>query len=217
MRKSFFILLAIARHGGLSRFVSFSTVELAAELGVSQQSASRLLRDCEKQEYVTKSSGPAGTKVLLTDKGTGVLKAVYRELALALFPSSKKRLLEGVVASGFGEGKYYLSQEGYRKQLLDKFGFEAFKGTLNVKVDPALLESFLAGLPVETLAGFETPERSFGHARCYRVSVRNQPCVLVIPSRGRRPDGVVELVAGFSFRKKLGFADGGKIIIEASG
>ncbi len=217
MRKSFFILLAIARHGGLSRSVSFSTVELAAELGVSQQSASRLLRDCERQEYVSKSSGPAGTKVQLTEKGAGVLKAVYRELALSLFPSQKKRSLGGVVVSGFGEGKYYMSQEGYRKQLLDKFGFEAFKGTLNVNADSAELESFLAGLPEETLSGFETQERSFGHARCYRVSVRNQPCVLVLPSRGKRPDGVVELVASFSFRKKLGFVDNGKITIEATG
>lgn len=217
MRKNFFILLAIARHGGLSRFVSFSTVELAAELGVSQQSASRLLRECEKRQYVTKQSGPAGTKVMLTDTGIAVLKAVFRELSLALSPAAAKRSLEAVVTSGYGEGKYYMAQDGYRRQFLDRFGFEAFKGTLNVKADPAALETFLAGLKQEVVKGFETADRSFGDAYCYRVSVRGSPAVIVVPSRGKRPPGVVELVAGYSFRKKFGFVDGGKISIEAVG
>src|SRR5918912_644876 len=41
---------------------------------------------------------------------------------------------KGTIVSGMGEGAYYMSLAGYKKQFKEKLGYEPYPGTLHVKL-----------------------------------------------------------------------------------
>ena len=49
--------------------------------------------------------------------------------------------MEGIVTSGLGEGYFFMSMEHYKKEIKEKLGFEAYPGTLNLKIDEEQIDS----------------------------------------------------------------------------
>ena len=81
--------------------------------------------------WIKRTITPDGCLTKITNQGVAELKKLYSELRLIFesdYPPSIT--LEGVLFSGLGEGAYYVTKEGYRKQFMEKLGFDPYPGTL---------------------------------------------------------------------------------------
>lgn len=217
--KHFFALYKLAEIGASRRTVKVSTEYLAEKLGLSQQTASRYLIQLDKMGLIRRTITPEGCLIKLTDAGTNELKRLYSSLQAifeAKYPPSVT--LEGVLFSGLGEGAYYITKEGYRKQFIEKLGFDPYPGTLNLKLTTDYDVKTLAELtkyPAIELEGFKNETRSFGPVKCYPVIINNKvKGAVVFAMRTHYDASVVEIVAPAFLRGNLKLKDGNKVKIE---
>ncbi len=122
--------------------------------------------------------------------------------------------IEGTVVPGLGEGKYYLLQKKYNKQFKKKLGYEPFPGTLNIELNEKELGKMkllkeMEGINIE---GFETNERTFGKARCFKGNIEGKEIAVILPERSHHPN-VIEIISPINLRKELGLKDGERISI----
>ena len=188
-----------------------STGELAGLMGVSQQSASRRLRLLEGLGLVVRRGGAGGSVVRVTGEGLGRLEEVFFRLREGLEGGAGELVFEGAVFSGMFQGRYYISQTGYRDQIRELLGFDPFPGTLNVRLVGDYLESrrVLEGWPAVVLEGFRVEDRAFGGARCYRVVVGGVvEGALIVADRTGYDLSVMEVIAPVGLREALGLEDG---------
>lgn len=217
--KLLFILYKLAQLGASSRTVKVSTEYLAEKVGSSQQTASRHLITLEKMGWIIRTITPEGCLTKITSEGVAELKKLYSELRLIFeseYPPSIT--LEGVLFSGLGEGAYYVKKEGYRKQFMEKLGFDPYPGTLNIKLttdyDLKVL-SELETYPAVVLEGFKDEFRTFGPVKCYPAIINNKAKGAVIYAMRRHyGSSVLEIVAPSYLRRQLNLKDGNKIKIE---
>ena len=217
--KLFFTLYKLAELGATSRTVKVSTDYLAEKIGASQQTASRHLINLEKMGWIKRTITPDGCLMKITAQGVSELKKLYSELRLIFeseYPPSIT--LEGVLFSGLGEGAYYVTKEGYRKQFMEKLGFDPYPGTLNIKLitdyDINSL-SELEAYPAVELEGFEDESRTFGPVKCYPAIINNKVKGAVIYAmRSHYGSSVLEIVSPMFLRNSLKLKDGNKVKVE---
>jgi len=111
--------------------------------------------------------------------------------------------MRGKIASGLGQGQYFISREGYSRQFLQHLGFVPFPGTLNVLLD----EPFPAEQQAIKIEGFLEEGRSFGECKCYRIKLNGIDAAVVRPERSRYPAELIEVIAPLKLRA-LGLEDG---------
>ena len=217
--KHFFALYKLAEMGASRRTVKVSTEYLAEKLGLSQQTASRYLIQLDKIGLIKRTITPEGCLIKLTDAGTNELKRLYSSLHAifeAAYPPSIT--LEGVLFSGLGEGAYYIAKDGYRKQFIEKIGFDPYPGTLNLKLTTDYDIKTLAELekyPALEFEGFKNETRSFGPVKCYPTMINNKvKGAAVFAMRTHYDTSVLEIVAPVFIRSKLKLKDGNKVKVE---
>lgn len=203
------LLLHIAKKGGLFGSLKSSTLKISKELSISQQSISRKLREMENKGLIQRLASPNGLTVSLDGKGREFLQQRYKELSNIY--GTKKIGIFGAVETGIEEGSYYVSQKQYQEQFKEKIGFNAFPGTLNLRVDKEKLAQFLANKEVVEIKGFNTKTRSFGALTCYKVRVNQIKGAIVKPERARHPEDIVEIIASVNLRDSLKLDDGHEI------
>lgn len=201
-------LKELALLGAVHEHVSVSTAQLGRLLGVSQQAASARVLKLLDQGFVSRTLGGRSQQLKLTDRGMEVLRAEYTAYR-QIFEMESQVHFRGRVERGLGEGFYYMSQEGYRRQFRKKLDFDPYPGTLNLKLEgrqAAKLEILrkAEGIPIE---GFTDKGRTFGGASCFPASAGNVDCVAIVPVRSHYQD-VLELIAPVQLRKELGLRDG---------
>jgi riboflavin kinase len=204
---------------GASRTVKTSTLEVARELEVSQQTASRHLIELDKAGYITKQASREGLEVRLTNRGMEELRKVYVALKTVMETSQGVTIIEGVVFSGFGEGAYYVRQEEYRRQFEEKIGFKPYLGTLNLKLTFSNItkKRELEAYPPILIKGFETKERVFGDVRCYPTNINDQIAgAVILINRTHYDESVIEVIAPVHLRSKLNLMDGSKVTLKFS-
>lgn len=214
----FRILLTLAEQGAYIAPIQMSTTDIAAKIATSQQTASRYLAQLEKEGHIEREMIARGEMIRLTQKGRDELKKVYDTLRGVIEPASKSFVLEGSVVTGMGEGAYYLSQRGYRRQIVKMLGFDPFPGTLNLKIRSSLetetkgqLENY-SGLVVE---GFANGSRTFGSLKCFRALINNRVNGAVIfIERGHHDRTILEVIAPMDLRRELGLRDGDKVRVR---
>ena len=217
--KLFFILYKLAELGAASRTIKLSTEYLAEKIGASQQTASRYLINLEKIGWIKKNIIPEGCLLKILPQGIVELKKIYSELRLIFeseYPPSIT--LEGILFSGMGEGAYYVTKEGYRKQFLEKLGFDPYPGTLNIKLTNEYDLNTLSELeayPAVELEGFENESRTFGPVKCYPAIINNKVKGAVIYAlRSHYGSSVLEIISETYLRRKLNLKDGNKVKVE---
>ena len=217
--KHFFTLYKLAELGASSRTVKVSTEYLAEKMGASQQTASRHLIELEKRDWIKRTITPEGCLVKITDFGTAELKRLYTDLRMifeAAYPPSIT--LEGVLFTGLGEGAYYVDKDGYRKQFIEKLGFDPYPGTLNLKLTTEYdmkTRSELETYPAIVIQGFKDQSRTFGSVKCYPAIINNKVKGAVISAmRSHYNSSVLEVVAPLFLRGKLKLKDGNKVKVE---
>jgi riboflavin kinase len=214
-----FTLLKLAEMGAHRRTAKISTEYLAEKLGTSQQTASRYLIELDNSGLIKRTITPEGCLIRVTDAGVVELKKLYTNLRFlmeAAYPPSVT--FEGVAFTGLGEGAYYISKEKYRKQFLEKLGFDPYPGTLNLKLKTDYdikTRSELEAYPAVEIEGFMNEDRTFGPVRCYPVIIENKvKGALVTALRSHYDASVVELIAPMFLRKQFNLKDGHKVKVE---
>ncbi|MFB0567611.1 MAG: DUF120 domain-containing protein [Candidatus Bathyarchaeia archaeon] len=214
-----FTLFKLAEMGASRRTVKVSTEYLAERIGLSQQTASRHLIQLEKKGWIRRTITPEGCLIRITDSGVVELKKLYSSLQAvfeAAYPLSVT--LEGVLFTGIGEGAYYITRDGYRKQFIEKLGFDPYPGTLNLKLTTDYdmktmteLESY----PAIEIEGFKSETRSFGAVKCYPAVINNKIKGTVLAAlRSHYNSSVIEIIAPYYLRGKLKLKDGHKVKVE---
>jgi riboflavin kinase len=217
--KLFFTLYKLAELGASSRTVKVSTEYLSEKIGASQQTASRHLINLEKMGWIKRTVTPEGCLMKITAEGVAELKKLYSELRLIFeSPYPPSITLEGTLFSGLGEGAYYVTKEGYRKQFMEKLGFDPYPGTLNLKLTTEYDLKSLSELelyPAVELEGFKDESRSFGPVKCYPAVINNKVKGAVIYAlRSHYGLSVLEIVSPTFLRSKLKLKDGNKVKVE---
>jgi riboflavin kinase len=214
-----FTLLKLAEMGAHRRTAKISTDYLAGKLIISQQTASRYLIELEKKGWINRTITPEGCLIKITDSGVKELNKLYSNLRFlieAAYPPSIT--LEGTVFTGLGEGAYYISQEHYRNQFIEKLGFDPYPGTLNVKLTADYdikARDELEAYPAVEVEGFISEDRTFGSVKCYPVIINNQvKGALISALRSHYDVSVLEIIAPVPLRKRLKLKDGYKVKVE---
>ncbi|MHB8585475.1 MAG: DUF120 domain-containing protein [Thermoplasmatota archaeon] len=215
------ILKALARQGGLHEFVPTSSGELAERLGMSQQTASRKILELVDQGLIARRMGTRKQLIRLSPAGTGVLRKEYGEY-LMIFQGGERLTFHGRIVAGLGEGRYYISREGYRSQFRKLLDFDPFPGTLNVEIELSDREKIaelrqLEGLPVHE---FQDEGRTFGAVKCFRAEVtakgpkgtRTAAGAAILPVRSHYAT-VLEVIAPRSLREDLGLSDSAEVTV----
>jgi riboflavin kinase len=217
--KQLFTLYKLAELGAHKRVIKVSTAFLAEKMKASQQTASRHLIALERKGWITRRVTPDGCLIKITDTGFEELSKLHSNLLLIMetkYPPSIT--LEGEVFSGLGEGAYYVTRDGYRKQFIEKLGFDPYPGTLNVKLVTEYdlkSRSELEAYPAIELEGFRNENRTYGPVKCYPAIINNKvKGAVIFALRSHYDSSVVEVIAPKFLRNPLKLKDGNKVKIE---
>jgi riboflavin kinase len=207
-------LIELYQRGGATRTLDFSTSELALELGLSQQGVSKHLLQLEKEGLIERKRIGRRTGVLVSRAGANRVIAVYSRLKTAIDGRAEELDIHGTLFTGIGEGGYYVSLAGYRRQFVKLLGFEPFPGTLNLTIGPGEIElrkqlNFLDALE---LSGFSQGGRSYGPAKCFKAKVESKyDAGALIIERTHHGESVLEVISPFNLRKTLSLKDGDQV------
>ncbi len=212
-------LLKLAEMGAHRRTAKVSTEYLAEKLEISQQTASRHLIELERKGWIQRTITPEGSLIKISETGERELQKLYSNLRLlfeAAYPPSVT--FEGTVFTGLGEGAYYISKEYYRKQFIEKLGFDPYPGTLNLKLTTDYdlkTRAELEAYPTVEIEGFKNEDRTFGLVKCYPTTINNKvKGALISALRSHYDASVVEIIAPVCLRKQLNLKDGHKVKVE---
>jgi riboflavin kinase, archaea type len=196
--------------------IVWTSRELGQRIGVSQQAADRYLVALERKGLLVRSLAARRQRLQLTPAAMTLLRAEYQAYR-RIFEGRGRMVFAGQVASGLGEGRYYLSQPGYVVQFTERLGYAPFPGTLNVRIAGGDLRRIEAvgdwrGTRID---GFEASGRTFGGATCFPARLNGHGCHLIRPDRSHYRD-VVEFIAQANLRELLGVKDGGavEVVVE---
>lgn len=204
------ILLLLLRKGAHRTPLRLTTGDIGLEAGMSQQNASARLIQLEKDGLIER--GKDG--ISLTKTGYGSLASGYADLKSAF--EGGKIEFEGVITKGLGEGGYYVSMDGYSRQMKEKLGFAPFPGTLNLKLDAegALKRQQLVRKEPVIIGGFRDEKRTYGDLFAYRCTIEGEECAIIVPIRTHHGPEIIELVCPFNVKKKLGKKDGDRVRVS---
>jgi riboflavin kinase len=212
-------LLKLAEMGAHKRTAKISTEYLAEKMGISQQTASRYLIELERKRWIQRTITPEGSLIKIIGSGIKEIQKLYsrlRFLVEAAYPPSVT--LEGTVFKGLGEGAYYISKDVYKKQFIEKLGFEPYPGTLNLKLTTEYdlkTRAELEMYPAIEVEGFRNENRTFGVVKCYPATIDNKvKGALIFALRSHYDVSVVEVIAPVYLRKQLSLRDGHKVKVE---
>lgn len=208
------VLKVLALAGADHAAVLLTSRELGEKIGVSQQAADRYLVSLEKRGLLTRSLAQRRQRLLLTPTAVDLLRIEYHSYR-RIFEGPAKISFTGVVTSGLGEGRYYLSQPGYVVQFTERLGYSPYPGTLNVRVDSESLRkvSLVEGWNGIRIDGFQASGRTFGGATCFPARLNGHACHLIHPDRTHYKD-VVEFVARECLREGVRLKDDDAVAID---
>ncbi|UCE75472.1 MAG: DUF120 domain-containing protein [Methanomassiliicoccales archaeon] len=205
------VLKLLAMKGAVSGHITLSSREFGKDIGISQQSASNWILKLAHEGFIERQLGARRQTIKLSSKGIDILKKEFADYR-CIFEAPGKLMIRGKVSSGFGEGRYYITQKGYTKQFKKKLNIEPYEGTLNLKLSPKELRSLellknSEGIRIE---GFKMGGRTFGEVICFPATVNNVHCAVVFPKRSHYKD-VVEVISKVHLRRTLSLKDGDEV------
>ena len=213
----------LALLGALEGQEKLSCAGLAERLDASTQTASRRLQHLDEGGYVERDVVADGQWVEVTERGAQRLQAEYADYR-QVFERDTGVALSGTVTSGMGEGRHYITLEGYMRQFVEKLGYEPFAGTLNIDLTPDSVRkrARLGSFEPVTIEGWENEDRSYGPAYCYPATVTADAGVceqahVITPERTHHGDDHLEVIAPVRLRDDLELEDGDEVTVDVEG
>ena len=216
-------LKLVALDGALDGEVTITCSALAERLDASSQTASRRMQRLEDAGYLDRELTGDGQRVSVTDDGTHALEGEYADYR-RLFEGNIDVKLRGVVTSGMGEGRHYISLSGYMRQFRDRLGYEPFAGTLNVDLDEesVRIRARMDALEPIDIDGWTDDDRTYGPAFCWPATIttqageRYEEVHAIAPERTHHGADQLELIAPEKLRETLEIDDGEELTIHVS-
>jgi riboflavin kinase len=204
----------LALLGGLRAPVRISSGEFAEVLGLSQQAASALLLDLYRAGLIRREISSRRQHVTITDSGAAALAQEHAELH-GVFEEASTIDIRGKVASGLGEGAYYMGQDGYQSQFEKLLGARQIAGTLNVKLAGGELAKLkvLENAKGMEVAGFTSAGRTFGGAKLFRCELEGVVGAVIMPLRTHHRD-ILEVISRKHYRRTLKLTDGASVHVR---
>ncbi|WP_076607484.1 DUF120 domain-containing protein [Natronorubrum thiooxidans] len=214
------VLKLLALEGGLEGDVKISCSHLADRLNASNQTASRRLQRLESAGLLGRDTVSDGQWVAITDDGERTLHAEYEDYR-RIFEANSEIELDGIITSGMGEGRHYISLPGYQRQFEDRLGYEPFPGTLNVDLhdDSVRRRSAIGSLEPVPIDGWEDDDRTYGPAVCYSATIetadgeRYDTAHIIAPERTHHDEDQLEVIAPDKLREELGLEDDDHVVV----
>ncbi len=201
---------------GSSNTVYISSGQLAENLNVSQQTASRFIIELTNGKYIERTLQNRKQKITLLESSLDLLYSELNDLN-SILRMRQDFELKGEIQNGLGEGKYYISQKGYMEQFRDKLQMKPYPGTLNIKIYPEY-ENILRrirsaeGIHID---GFRDNERTFGAVKCFFGRIDGTTAWLIFPERSSYTD-IVEIISEKFLRKDLNLKDHDKLSVRVT-
>ena len=120
--------------------------------------------------------------------------------------------INGVISKGLGEGAFFMAMTHYKNEIKKKAGFDAYPGTLNIKVTEKEFNESKLNLPI-IIKGFKKDNKVFGGAGCRRAKIKNINGAIIMPDINKHSD-ILEFIAPVHVKSTLKINDGDKITIE---
>lgn len=216
------ILSELLLCGAKNNFVELTTNEIAKKIKRSQQLASKELLDLEFFGYIKRNKKSKKYTIKVTERG---YQQVYDHfLFLKTAVESFKHVIdfEGHIITGMGEGAYYMSLDGYKKQFREKLGYEPYPGTLNIKLNSMLFveaKKEMLKYPSINIEGFSDQSRTFGWVKCYPASINDSKNInssILILERTHYDDSIIELIAPFSIKEQFSLKNGDYVKLKVN-
>ncbi len=208
-------MMELVAMGAKDRPVPLTTVELAKKLGKSQQLASKHLEEMEKDGLIERIRSGGQTHIKLTKAGVASAASLYKVLDNAFGEGEKVMIVRGSIFNGLGEGAYYVSLNGYKKQFISKLGFEPHPGTLNIRLNSAVDRKIRRDLGLGKgihIEGFSDGKRTYGGAECFRAVLNGKvKSAVLILERTSHDDSVLEVISPVNVRQTLKLKEGDEI------
>ena len=204
--------------GAKYNYVSITTSSLGKNIKKSQQAASKHLLELEQNQFIERIISGRNISVKITSKGFSemVKLSTILQKSLNSFPSHVE--IKGILASGMGEGAYYMGLKGYTKQFKSKIGYVPFPGTLNLRIDQKIHQEAIkqfVSLNGIMIKSFSDGKRTYGWVKCFPAKLNNSiDCNLILLERTHHDNSVVELISKTSIRKSAKLKDGSKVTIK---
>ena len=219
---NWFALYHLCQNIGSQKAIHISSVEFGGVLNLSQQTASRRIKNLEDLGWIERKIDGKSQTIRITKKGADVMLDMFKYLKQIL----ENILIVGEVIEGMREGGYYVAIKGYFTQFKDKLGFEPYKGTLNLLLSDlniALLrENMNNKIPV-VIEGFtdDNAERTYGRVHCFDCYVsrlddpqnKRKAAILDI-KRTHHKKNIIEILAKPYLREYFHLKDGDLLRIE---
>ncbi|MRN60550.1 MAG: DUF120 domain-containing protein [Nitrosopumilales archaeon] len=207
--------------GAKYSFVELTTTDLGKNIMKSQQAASKHLQELDAAGYIDRVRRGQKFRVKLTDKGYSAIEKLFSTLKTAIESTPPTTIsFEGRVVSGMGEGAYYMSLAGYRKQFYEKLGYEPYPGTLNVKLVDKIFRDArreIGKYPSIFIDGFSDTKRTYGWAKCYLAQINDgaiRNAAVLVLERTHYDESMLEIIAPVSIKDTVGIHNGDKIKIK---
>ncbi len=213
-------IVELLSKGARHNFVEITTTELGKSIGRSQQAVSKHLLDLENSGYIERVKKGQKFAVKVTDKGYSEIRGLFSSLRAALESAPAAIDFEGRVVSGMGEGAYYMSLEGYRKQFKEKLGYEPYAGTLNVRLTDQIFMNARRELgkhPSIFISGFSDGTRTYGWVKCYKALINDgavDSAAVLVLERTHYDDSMLEVIAPASIKNATGIKNGDRIKVQ---
>ncbi|HEC56608.1 MAG TPA: DUF120 domain-containing protein [Candidatus Syntrophoarchaeum butanivorans] len=209
-------LKQLALMGAINSPVKVSSYELSVKLGSSPQTASRRIQELEEEGLISRTIQGNAQWITITDPGVDLLRKEYYAYQRIFEREEDAIELIGTVMTGLGEGKYYITQDGYMKQFTEKLGFKPFPGTLNLNLtkESVTLRKKLDNHKGILISGFKANNRTFGGGRSFLSEIEDIKSAVIIPDRTHYPPDVIEILAPVNLREALRVDDGDEVRIK---
>ncbi len=122
---------------------------------------------------------------------------------------------KGVLVTGLGEGKQFMSIPKYKEKIKEHLGFDPYPGTLNLKLN-GKRDDLLKKFKPLRIDGFKLGIKEFGGLDCYKAKIKNIEGFIVVPDFTKHTDQI-EFIAPVYLRSELEIKDGDEIQVELLG
>jgi riboflavin kinase len=212
-QRTVLLLISLIQSGGRDKPVSLS--DLAEFTGIPKPTLVRWFKEAENGGYVIRAVKGKRHHFIVSVKGFALLNGVCELISSGEKPIER---IAGEVFTGLGEGAYYMSLEGYRREFLRHIGYEPFKGTLNMRViSKSAIYSvikWIEKVKPAIVPGFTESGRTFGSVRIYPIRLNGELCHAIFPERRHYNADVIEVISKDNLRRKLNLKDGDIVTVD---
>jgi len=212
-------LITLAKNGINRDFVSIDDDKISELFKISRQT---FLQDINKlvPVYLEVQESQNQVNIKITAETEKYLRLLLIDLQTIFFGFPSQ--IKGLLMSGLGEGKYYISLQEYSDQFRKLLGWIPFPGTLNIRLaTPGDVEGFqrLINSPSHLIKGFKHEGRTFGEVLLWKCDIQHftdeiMEGAIIRPVRTHHNHQIIELLAPEMIRKRFNLKDEDTLTIK---